>query len=131
MRSLVAVLTFVALFASQAFGAALCPTLCSNVQMPQVEKASSHCQQKDNKMSTPVDMPLDCSVMAMLKSLSVLNISNVDFAKNCIDDTQFVVHFENPVQVLHNVAVLRPYISGKAPPLRARPLFLLNQSFII
>ena len=76
VKKLTLLITLTTLLASQAFGAALCPSICDNLNKEVVEEASSHCHQEPQKEESSQEMPADCNIMAMLETLSTFHVSS-------------------------------------------------------
>lgn len=120
------------LLASQAFGAALCPSICDNLKKETVETTSSSCHQEQPAEKPTREMPADCNIMVMLDALStfhvssyVLEVSKLDFEKNLFTTTEDS-HFSDMAFADPGLTVF-----SKSPPISKRPIYILIQSFLI
>ena len=126
------ILIMITLLASQAFGAALCPSICDSLKKVTIEKTSSHCHREKPAEDSSQEMPIDCNVMAMLDALSTFNISSnalevsrFDFENSLFLDTE---EFQLSILTFTNSRIA---IFSELPPIRKQSLYILNQSFLI
>ena len=128
VKKIALLITLTTLLASQAFGAALCPSVCESLKSQTSESASAGCHQE---MPTE-EMPADCSVMAMLETLSTFNVSSnaLEGTKFDFEKTLFKATEESQFATL---AFADPslLVIGKSPPFKQRPIYILIQSFLI
>ena len=120
------------MLASQAFGAALCPTICDNLYNETVENTSSNCHQEEPTEQSGQEMPADCNIMVMLDALSTFNVTSsalevtkFDFEKDLFKATE---DSQSDILALADQGLLA---ISKSPPIKKRPIYILIQSFLI
>ena len=132
MKRIVVLITLVTLMASQALGAALCPSVCESLNTKPVETQTASCHQEEQGEPASQEMPDDCEIMVMIDTFSVFQVTShsvelsranliLDFTANSVRD--YVTHLVASTNL--------NFTLGKSPPVGTQPIYLLNQNFRI
>ncbi|MEZ4871975.1 MAG: hypothetical protein R2827_06980 [Bdellovibrionales bacterium] len=136
MKKAVTILLSLALLSSQAMGKALCPSVCESLNKKvAIEESTPPCHASDYGKSMENDkMPDDCSLQVLLETLSVLNISASHFkVEISVNDNSGFLDLLS-IQEISSLSLFNKFLSagGDTPLQRSiRPIFLLNESFLI
>jgi hypothetical protein len=135
MKRFILLITLSTLLVSQAFGSALCPSVCKALKPAQAIEEAPSCHKPSKKQEPANEMPMDCGIQTMINSLSTFNVStnilSVDF--NFDREIKVFSAFDLFIPVLQRLTnnTFSFHYRSTHPPGVHRPIYLLNQSYLI